>query len=211
MLTPRTLSGSCASARLDRYRSTSGRLVLCLSHVYLPCSARVLVEPDCPWIDTLVHRVDKNNDGVLSRAEFAHAIAVIKKSAADEVAKKLELEKGLEQSQRRSKFLWSLVLFLVPVVAILLAGNAGLVYGLLEVTKDTKINYHTGSGPTLTTTDGSQVAVRARKICPTLARVARPRHPHPGMCGLTTHLCVHALHGRRRRLEDSPPTSQGSP
>jgi hypothetical protein len=96
--------------------------------------------PDSETADTLWKLVDKNADGVLSRSEFSHAVAVIKKQAADDVSKRLELESGLEQSKRRSSFLCAIVGFLVLTVTILLAGNGALVYGLLEATKETHIS-----------------------------------------------------------------------
>jgi hypothetical protein len=95
--------------------------------------------PDSETADALWKLVDKNNDGMLSRAEFAHAISVIKKQAADQVAEKVELEAGLLQSKRRSNLLCAIVAFMTIMIGILLAGNTGLVYGLLEMTKETKV------------------------------------------------------------------------
>jgi hypothetical protein len=46
----------------------------------------------------------------------------------------------LARSQRRSRFLFALVAFAVPVILVLLAGNAGMVYMVGRLTRETQVN-----------------------------------------------------------------------
>jgi hypothetical protein len=99
--------------------------------------------------------------GVLSRAEFAHAIAVIKKQAADDLGQKMALEDSIQQSRRRQSFLCAVVGILILTVAVVLGGNVALVYSLIEATKETKVKHNETSGGRLSTlvdTRGNVVA-----------------------------------------------------
>ena len=59
--------------------------------------------------------------------------------ASEQEAAKQQEEK-LARSQRRSRFLFALVLFAVPVILVLLAGNAGMVYMVGRLTRETQVN-----------------------------------------------------------------------
>ena len=64
----------------------------------------------------------------------------IKQVVASEQEAAKQQEEKLARSQRRSRFLFSLVAFAVPVILVLLAGNAGMVYMVGRLTRETQVN-----------------------------------------------------------------------
>ena len=90
--------------------------------------------------EALFAQLDKDGNGNVSKEEFAQMYKGIKQVVASEEDAAKQQEEKLARSQRRSRFLFALVLFAVPVILVLLAGNAAMVYMVGRLTRETQVN-----------------------------------------------------------------------
>lgn len=93
-------------------------------------------------LDDLYATIDADGDGVLSKPEFAKMYKVMKAKMDVEQKAAEEEHARLTKSQRRSRLLCAGISMAVPIMLILLLGNMGLVYTMLQMTKET----HTKNG-----------------------------------------------------------------
>jgi len=93
-------------------------------------------------LDDLYATIDADGDGVLSKPEFAKMYTLMKAKMNTEQKAAEEEHAKLTKSQRRSRLLCAGIGMAVPIMLILLLGNMGLVYSMLEMTKET----HTKNG-----------------------------------------------------------------
>ena len=84
-------------------------------------------------MNRLFAEIDTDGSGTLSKEEFAKMYNGIRTALAEENVK-------LNRTKRRARLTCAIAAALIPVVLILLAGNMGLVYTLLETTKETRVN-----------------------------------------------------------------------
>jgi hypothetical protein len=116
--------------------------------------------------------VDQDGSGTISRDEFEHVFKVINQHVSDEHAKEDVMTHQVVKAKRRSKFLFVIVGVLVSLVAVLLAGNTGLVYGLLEATKETRMISSS------LTAKGSDDIVKTAEAMVQVPLIAAPLLPH---------------------------------
>lgn len=118
-----------------------------------------MYKADSDAAEEIFSTVDRNGDGTISREEFGKMYDVVKhRVQTDNLA--------LEKSQRRSRILCMASSVLVVVIGILLAGNAGLVYSLLEITKESHARAvdpakGTRAGSVLTDVKGQAMSIAA--------------------------------------------------
>ena len=90
--------------------------------------------------EALFDTIDRDQNGNISKDEFVKMYDTVKAVVAKEHAADKEMKQKLQQTKRRTKVLCAALVFVVPCIAILLAGNMGLVYTLLEMSKETQVN-----------------------------------------------------------------------
>jgi hypothetical protein len=93
---------------------------------------------DTSAAENLWSLVDKNKDGVLSKGEFAQAVAVIRKQVADDIQRTAEVEEREQKATRRARFFCCISAILGLIVLVLLAANTALTYWLIDITKEVK-------------------------------------------------------------------------
>ena len=102
-------------------------------------------------------KVDVDGDGVLSQGEFQSLYKAIEKEVHAEHVKEAHLTQEQSAARRRLKLLRGLSAVLILLVAVLLGGNAALVYALLEATKETEA----GTGGVLEVRGSDEIAKTA--------------------------------------------------
>jgi hypothetical protein len=90
-------------------------------------------------IADLFNTVDKGGDGTISQHEFAKVYRMINEKVAEEHKAARTADEKLFRVQRRSKFLCAIMSFLIPVMVILLMGTYGLVYQVVQMTKESHV------------------------------------------------------------------------
>ena len=78
------------------------------------------------------------SDGRITRTEFDRLFDGVQNAVHAEHEQEKELGREVTRAKRRGNFLCALAMVLVPLVAILLAGNFGLVWTVVEMTRETK-------------------------------------------------------------------------
>lgn len=81
----------------------------------------------------LFRSIDRDNDGSITQDEFTKAFGALQRVVKQN-------HQDLAQSKRRARALWSVLCFSMFLLFCTFAGNLGLVYMLLEVTKEMRLN-----------------------------------------------------------------------
>ena len=118
-------------------------------------------------LDDLYTTIDADGDGVLSKPEFAKMYKLMKAKMDAEQKAAEDTHVKLTKSQRRGRLLCAGVSMAVPIMLILLLGNMGLVYTMLEMTKEVRTQNDGPDGGTLV--DANKHAVKTASVSTSLA------------------------------------------
>lgn len=107
-------------------------------------------------VDELFEVVDEDKSGTISHAEFKRMYGAIKEQVHEEHIKEEMLARSKDRANKRVKLLGCVSGLLLLLMAVMLGGNALLVYALLEATKEVKM----GTNNTLMGAGGAAQPVR---------------------------------------------------
>lgn len=108
--------------------------------------------------ESLFTMIDADGSGTIDKKEFDKLYGVISTHVKEEMQEAQRMQEKLGAAKRRTKLALMVLAVLVPLIVVLLGGNAALVYSLLEATKETHV---AAGGSALVNTDGTPVSTAA--------------------------------------------------